>query len=177
MNSSLISRDLHVPKLLGKQECAQRKQEHLCLCLCVTCLWPSSHVFPFQLRSSWPFCWPVVMHFYIGLARGMEPQIWREISFSFISFVLSPLVIAMQVFGGIILAIAYRGCIFASYLRFDPIWLRVLRCFFSPLSLGLGEHFASFHFISSLRVLWREKCRFSFQPHLREGYLLFREMG
>ena len=49
--------------------------------------------------------------------------------------------------------------------------------FFSPPGLGLGEHFASFHFISSLRVLWREKCKFYFQPHLREGYLLFREMG
>ena len=59
--------------------------------------------------------------------------------FSFISFVLSPLVIAMQVFGGIILAIAYRGCIFSSYLRFDPIWLRVLRCFFLLLVWGWGN--------------------------------------
>ena len=55
--------------------------------------------------------------------------------------------------------------------------VRVLRCFFFSSWFGVGGTlcFVSFH--SSLRVLWREKCRFSFQPHLREGYLLFREMG
>ena len=37
------------------------------------------------------------------------------------------------------LAIAYRGCIFSSYLRFDPIWLRVLRCFFLLLVWGWGN--------------------------------------
>ena len=70
-----------------------------------------------------------------------------------------------------------QGLHFLILFTLRPYLASGLALFFSPLGLGLGEHFASFHFISSLRVLWREKCRFSFQPHLREGYLLFREMG
>ena len=59
----------------------------------------------------------------------------------------------MQVFGGIILAIAYRGCIFSSYLRFDPIWLRVLRFFFSSwFGVGGTLCFVSFNFLASCSV-------------------------
>ena len=65
----------------------------------------------------------------------------------------------VQVCRGIILAIGFGSCAVC------------------PLGLGLGEHFASFHLISSLCVLWRRKCRFSFQPHHLEGYLLFQEMA
>ena len=82
----------------------------------------------------------------------------------------------MQVFQGIILAIAYRGCI--SHLIYASTLFGFGSCVvFCTLGLGLGEHFASFHFVSSLRVLWKEKCRFSFQLRLREGYLLFHEMS
>ena len=61
----------------------------------------------------------------------------------------------MQVFRGIILAIAYRGCIFSSFLRFDPTWLRVLRCLFSSwFGVGGGGTlcFVSFHFLASCSV-------------------------
>ena len=82
----------------------------------------------------------------------------------------------MQVFRGISLAIAYRGCIFSSYLRFDPIWLRVLRCF-SPLGSELGGTlcFVPFHFLASCSVAGQMQVFLPIPPS--GGLFAFREMG
>ena len=71
-----------------------------------------------------------------------------------------------------------QGLLFLILFTLRPYLASGLALFFffsSWFGVGGTLCFVSFH--SSLRVLWREKCRFSFQPHLREGYLLFREMG
>ena len=149
----------------------------LCLCLCITCLWPSSHVFSFsatfELAILLASC-NALLHWFS--TRHGASDLVRNFFFIYIICTVAAGYSNASIWR---YHFSYRlqGLHFLILFTLRPYLASGLALFFSPLGLGLGEHFALFHFISSLRVLWREKCRFSFQPHLRESYLLFREMG
>ena len=145
----------------------------LCLCLCVTCLWPSSHVSfsaTFQQAILLASC-NAILHWFS--TRHGASELVRNFIFIYIMCTL------VGNAGISMFHLSYRlqGLHFLILFSLRPYLASGLALFSLLVVWGWGEHFASFHFISSLCVLWRGKCRFSFQPHLREGYLLFREMG
>ena len=114
----------------------------------------------------------LVEHFYIGLARGMSLRFGEKYLFSFISCVLSPLASNASI-SSYHFSYRLQGLHFLILFSLRPNLAWGLALFLSSWFGVGGNTLASFHFISSLRVLWREKCRFFFQTHLREGYLLF----
>ena len=119
---------------------------------------------------------------YIGLARDMEPRIQWEFHFHSCNYcnLLYRLWLAMQVFK-VFQGISYSDYRFPGFAFLIQISLRQYLAsglaLFSPLSLGLGEHFASFHFISSLRVCGRETAGIHSSSTFGRMNCLFWEMG
>ena len=130
--------------------------------------------FPFQLPSSRPFCWAscnAILHWFS--TRHGASDLVRNFFFIYIMCTFASGYVSISRY-----QFSYRlqGLHFLILFTFRP-YLASGLALFLWFGVGEGGQFASFHFTSSLRFLWREKRRFSIQPHLREGYLLFREMG
>ena len=149
----------------------------LCLCLCVTCLWPSSHVFSFsatfELAILLASC-NALLHWFS--TRHGASDLVRNF---FFIYIICTVAAGYSNASNWRYHFSYRlqGLHFLILFTLRPYLASGLALFFFSSWFGVGGTlcFVSFHFLASCSVAG--KCRFSFQPHLREGYLLFREMG